>query len=162
MPKPNNKRSSEFSLESSIAWIILSDALSPTVSKAINWSFLTWYKSAGLWTLALSYICSRTDGPTPVIFMAFRDTKCYNCSFAWAGQAGFTHLIVTSSSKWTRSLWQTGQVVGFGYGVESSALLSKPTVTTSGIISPALWIITLSFRRISLTSIKSILWRLAR
>src|SRR5699024_1327112 len=78
-------------------------------------------------------------------------------SISCAGHPGLMQRIATSSSSLTVSWPQLGHVVGALYTCWS-VLASMITLTTSGMMSPAFLMMTLSLMRISFSSIISWLW----
>ena len=101
IPKPNSKRSTELFFDKLIAFNRLFAAVSPNLSKLIKSSYCNRYKSVTLVINPCASNCEIILGPSPSIFIAFREAKWVNDSCTCAGQAGLMHLNATSPSTCT-------------------------------------------------------------
>ena len=162
IPSAKSSLSSSFSLLAAIAANRLSADFSPMRSRLTSCSLLRLYKSAASRTRPASISWLITEGPQPSIFIASRLTKWISPSRPSAGQCGLVQRIA-ASAPWRSTLQpHSGHTDGISTGFSSPVRLLATTHSTSGMISPALLITTLSPMRISLALIKSSLCSVAR
>ena len=131
-------------LLSSIAFIKFCANFLPFFFNDLKSSTVNLYMSAMFDISFLSINSPIIASPSPSMFIASLEAKWIILLYSLAGHSTPIHLTTASPSSLTASAPQTGQVLGISnfFSVPSRFLLFTPT--TSGITSPAFWIITLS------------------
>ncbi len=148
----------EFLIESMAFWARFS--LKSSRDKKSSFSKVN--KSAMSEIKLFSSSCVTTFGPRPSISSAVLEMKWKKLCCSTAKQLGFVQRYAASPSTLSTGESQTGQDFGnLNFSSEPVRMFGK-TSTTSGMMSPAFWMITVSPMRISLRLISSSLWRVAR
>ena len=161
IPRANSNLSSPCCLLFSIAFSRLSADFFPMRSSVKSCSSFKSYKSAGVFISSASSSCPITAGPHPSMSIASRDAKWISPSLPKAGQWGLVQRYAASPSFRATAQPHSGHFFGITNGTADSGRSSFTTERTSGIISAALLMMTVSPIRISFSKIKSSLCRVA-
>ncbi len=159
-PRANTSLYRSFCFDFSSAASRFSALFSPKRSSFSSRPASRVYRSAGEDTSPSPTSCSKRAGPSPSMSMASRLAKWMRFRRSWAGHWGFVQRTAASPSSRDTCSPQEGHLSGSRKGTLSGGF--STTDTTSGIISPALRIITREPMRISFSAMKSWLWRVAR